>query len=240
MRYARYMELSVDFQVGEHGTKNKKVLFILGGWKTKQLLYFIPAQILAWKGYRCIVYTYEPSVLSPDVPRTREALHVIQDDIIQRIKVLKEEGIDDFSIYGFSLGSVISCMVADKEPAISRVILNTTGVSLAAAVWSWDDKMPGFKQSLIEQGYTLKKLEQEWYDLAPTNNVENFRDKQVLMYLAINDQVIPYTLGKQLAAQLRTQEVLLELITNKHGSHATAGMLNVYRVKRYLRFLQMP
>lgn len=211
---------------------------MLGGWKTKQFLYYLPAKILAWKGYHCIVYTYEPAVLSPDVARTRESLHAIQDDSIQQIKMLKEQGVKDFSIFGFSLGSVIACMVADKEPAVSKVILNTSGASLAASVWSWDNRAPGFKQSLLDQGYTLEKLEQAWYALAPAHNIEHFHDKQVLMYLAVRDTVIPYTQGKQLAALMRNKEVSFELITNKRAVHAVAGIFNIYRIKRYLRFLQ--
>lgn len=231
------MPSTATFQVKEYGKRNKRILFMLGGWKTKQFLYAIPAKILAWKGYHCIVYTYEPSVLSPDVARTRESFHAIQSDILQRIHTLKEQGRHEFSIFGFSLGSVIACMAADIEPSVSKVVLNTASTSVAATVWSWDNRAPGFKQSLLEQGYTLEKLEQEWYGLAPAHNIEHFNGKQVLMYLAVRDTVVPYTQGKQLAAMMRNKEIPLEIIINKRGIHVVAGILNIYRIGRYARFL---
>lgn len=211
---------------------------MLGGWKTKQFLYCIPAKILARKGYHCIVYTYEPSVFSPDVVRTRESLHAIQNDILKRIETLKGKGVASFALYGFSLGSVIGCMVANKEPSITKVVLNTVGTSMAAAVWTWDDRLPGFKQSLIDQGYNVEKLKQAWQDTAPEHNINNFHDKQVLMYLAVRDIVIPYDQGRQLAALMRNQEIPLELTINKFGGHAISGVLNLYAIRRYLRFLK--
>lgn len=226
------------FQVKEYGSQHQKVLFMLGGWKTKQFLYALPAKILARKGYRCIVYTYEPSIFSPDVTRTRESLHAVKDDILQRIEALKAKGIKDFSLYGFSLGSVIGCMAANNEPLITKIVLNTVGTSMAAAVWTWDNRAPGFKQSLVDQGYDLEKLEDAWRTVAPAHNIGNFHAKRVLMYLAAHDVVIPFAQGKQLAAMMRNQEAPLELHINKYGGHAIAGVFNIYRMKKYLRFFE--
>lgn len=232
------MQTIATFQVAEFGRKNKKVIFILGGWKTKQWLYVIPATLLKLNGYRCIVYTYDPSVLSPNVDQTRESMISIRDAILAKIAEMKEQGGKDFSLFGFSLGAVLACMVADKDREISKVILNTVGASFAASVWSWDDRMPGFKRSLQSQGYTLEKLERSWHDLAPVHNLGNLGDAKLLIYIARQDKVIPYDQGKRFVAAVRNKELSHQLIVNKWGSHAVAGMLNFLRFHKNLTFLQ--
>lgn len=226
------------YQIKEYGKQHTKVVFLLGGWKTKQWLYVLPAILLSRRGYRCIVYTYDKSVLSPDVERTSRSLQTIRDAVLAHIAELKKQGISSFSLFGFSLGAMLACMIANKSSDVTKAVLNTVGASLAATVWSWDDKMPGFKKSLQSQGYTLEKLEDSWHDLAPANNIANLTNAPILVYLAQHDKVIPYAQGQQFITELQRKMLPHKLIINRWGSHSVAGVYNILNIGRYDQFLK--
>jgi predicted esterase len=226
------------YRIKEYGRQHAKVIFLLGGWKTKQWLYILPAILLSRRGCRCIVYTYDKSVLSPDVERTNRSLHAIRDAVLAHIAELKTQGATSFALFGFSLGTMLACMIANKSSDIKKIVLNTVGASLAATVWSWDDTMPGFKKALQSQGYTLEKLEDSWHDLAPANNLTNLNHVQILIYLAQHDQVIPYTLGRQFVTALQRKKLPHKLIINRWGSHSVAGAYNILNIGRYDQFLK--
>lgn len=227
-----------QYYTREFGRKNQPVVLILAGWKTRLWMYWPVARILALRGYYPIVYAYDDEVFSPNPARTLKSITAIADVILLRISELKNQGHKDFSIFSFSLGTLIGLMVANNSPDVSKVILNLVGTGPAETVWSWDKLYPDFEQKLHNQHLTLDNLSKIWAPIAPVNNISRLRGKKLLIYLTKRDKVIPYDHGLELVGQIKTAGYDYRLITNHHLVHAHAGVYNFANMRTYLDFLR--
>lgn len=227
----------VKLYVSEKGKHNKKVIFLLAGWQNKLWMFGLFSNILAGNGYYCIAYAYDIDIVAPDTKKTNENVLEIRNNILDRISQLKKEGHSDFSIFGTSLGSLISILVANKSSDISKVILNTTGIDIAETIWSWDKVKIYFKKALIKQNFTLEKLIDVWKPITPFNNIDNLHGKKILVYLAKKDEMIPYSLGQRLVEQLQSNKYDVKVITNNYFGHTLTGTWNLLNAKVYLKFL---
>lgn len=220
-----------------YGSENKKIVFLLSGWCIKQWMMWYFAKQFERNGYQCIVYTYENNVFSPDTKKTVNDLLRVRDDVLDRIKQLKEQECKDFNIFGASLGTIIALLVANKSSDISRIILNTTGSDIAEVVWSWDNVKKYFKNALISQGYSLVQLKKDWSVITPINNINNLKNKKILLFLSQKDELIPYKLGEALGDVLSKYKYDVQIRTNIHSAHLLSGILNLFNTKVYLKFL---
>ncbi|MDD2822876.1 MAG: prolyl oligopeptidase family serine peptidase [Candidatus Daviesbacteria bacterium] len=225
------------YQISETGKHNKKVVFLLEGWHSKLWMYWLFSRILSLRGYYCITYAYDSEIFSPDTQKTVKYLNIIQNDILLRLKTLKNEGYVEFNILGTSLGSMLALMVADKSPDISKVILNTIGIDISETVWGWNKIYPGFKEELIRQNFTPDKLKKVWKSITPVNNISNLKNKKILVYLSKKDEVIPYDLGMSLVEEFKKRNYKYSLKVNNYLKHFYAGFYNLMNAKYYLKFL---
>ena len=201
-------------------------------------MYWLPGHILALNGYYCIVYTYKSDIFSPNPEKTVAGLTKVRDAALNHITRLKTQGHQDFSIFGFSLGTLIALMVANNSPDTSKVILNLVGTNPAEAVWTWDQIQSGFKRQLENKGITLENLSRIWAPVAPINNVDNLKPKKLLIYLAERDKLIPIAQGRGLVEQLQRANYDYQLIVNRRFGHMLAGIYNVLNTRIYLKFLK--
>ena len=220
------------------GKHNKKVVFLLAGWHSKLWMYWLFSNILSFNGYHCITYAYDNEIFSPDTQKTVKHLNEIKEDILSKIKKLKKEGYNKFSIFGISLGSMLALMVADKSPDISKVILNTIGIDISETVWGWNKVYPGFKKGLIEQNLTLNELKEIWSSITPANNIHNLKNKNILIYLSQKDEVIPVNLGNRLVAEFKKKNYEHNLVLNNYLKHSYTCIYNLINAGRYLMFLK--
>lgn len=226
------------FEVSESGKKYQRTVLLLAGWKTKAWMYHPVATLLASYGFRTLTYTYDDIVLSPDTSGTVKHLTGICDDILEKIRNLKKEGIRDINIFGTSLGTVIGLMAANRSPDVKRIILNSTGADFAATVWGWDSCKPKFKQALVEQKLTLQKLQNIWKCISPIKNIHSLTGKRILLYLSPGDEVIPYRFGDQLARALHTKRYDVTIVKTLPLRHWQACTYNLINARTYLRFLR--
>lgn len=220
------------------GKMNKKVIFLLAGWQNKLWMFRLFSKFLVLNGYHCITYAYDDDVLSPNTEKTIKHFNEVKEDILNKIKELKKAGYKSFSIIGISLGSVISLMVANKSPEISKIILNTTSIDLSETVWRWDKVNPSFKEGLTQQDLTLSRLKEIWRDITPANNISNLKDKKILVYLSEKDEVIPFSLGKRLIKKFGEKNYSYTLVTNSKLNHLFTGIYNMLNFRSYLNFLK--
>jgi hypothetical protein len=225
------------FNSKTYGSHNKKVVFLLTGWKNTVGQFWIFSHILSLYGYRCITYEYDRSVLSPDAGRTKSELLKIKKDILEGIQKLKKEGIDSFAIFGTSLGSLIALMVANNSKEIDRIILNLSGADLAEIVWSWDYIEKGFKRGLLRNLLTLLRLKISWRIVSPINNVDKLKNKKILFYYAKKDEMIPFVQARKLAVAFKKYGHDYQVSVNKHNGHLGAGLINLLNFPKYIRFL---
>ncbi len=226
------------YQVMRRGSGNEKVIFLMTGWHMSAWMYSLFSQVLASNNFYCITYGYDSNVFSPDIDKTNTQLKIIRDSVLEEIKKLKKEGYEEFSIFGTSLGSMISLMIADKSKDISKIILNTVGIDVAENVWDWDKLNPVFKNELLAQGLTIEKLKQKWKEITPAENINNLKGKKILVYLAEKDEIIPFKLGMRLINEFDKKNYDYKLIKNKKLNHFFTGLYNLSNPKVYLDFLK--
>lgn len=219
----------MNFRKKIFGSNNKKVVFLLVGWKSKIWRYYLVILVLLLNGFDCVAYEYDLDILSPNVKKTASSFDNVSEDIFKTINEFKEKGYEDIALFGTSLGTLLSMIVANKTKHVKKIILNLTAASLAETVWSWD--------FIDKQKITLTSLNKSWKKLSPINNINNVLGKQFLIYLAKNDEVIPYSQGIKLTDELKNKKIKYELVINKYGNHVLAGFLNLLRYKKYIDFL---
>lgn len=220
------------------GQKNKKIIFLLAGWGNSIKPYWLFAKILQLHGYHVIVYVYDKEILSPHIKNTVTNFILVRDTILKKIYDLKKLGHTSFYFFGTSIGTTLTLMVANKNSDISKIILNLTGADLVETVWGWGDRLnPEFKKGFQEQNITLPELRNHWKQLNPINNVENLKATKLLVYLAENDDVIPYRQGLQLLLEFKKRKYSYSLLVNKKLRHVSAGALNLLKWKIYIDFL---
>lgn len=220
-----------------YGEKNKRVIFLLTGWHTRLWMYHPFSKILETNGFYCITYAYNNDILSPNTQQTVENFTKVRDDVLQKIEELKRDGLSNFSVFGTSLGSLIAIMIAHKSSDVSKIILNTTTIDGARTVWSWDHVKTYFKKDLIRQHFTLEKLQKVWASISPEHNIDNLKRKKFLIFLSKKDQIMPYSLGRELVEKLEEYHYECKVIRNKHWGHALTCYYNLINSKVYLKFL---
>lgn len=220
----------MNFRKKIFGSNNKKVIFLLVGWKSKIWRYYFVVLILLLSGFDCVAYEYDSDILSPDVKKTASSFDNVSEDILKIINEFKEKGYDDISLFGTSLGTLLSMIVVNKTKHVKKIVLNLTGASLAETVWSWE--------FMDKKKISLTSLDKSWKKLSPINNLDNVSDKQFLIYLAKNDEVIPYFQGIKLTDELRNRKIKYELVINKSGNHVLSVFLNLSSWGKYINFLK--
>src|SRR5438067_9130228 len=114
----------LSFNKTVYGKKNKKVVFLLTGWGNNARSYWLFAKILELQGYRCVTYAYDSNILSPNITGTIDNFMKVKEDILRQIKILKKNGGTDFIVFGTSLGTVLSFLLAKEAPEVTKMIIN--------------------------------------------------------------------------------------------------------------------
>ena len=131
-----------------YGTSIKKVNFAI--------------QRLLRAGYHVVAYETTSAVFTAADPMILpELISQVREDIRSRIAELAAQGVTEFGFFGSSLGSFIlyNC-VGRKIPELRWGVFNTGG-NIAQGMW----KMSDLRQSHVQQGWTLPRLEAAWAEL---------------------------------------------------------------------------
>lgn len=227
-----------SFKVKPYGQKNNKVVFVFSGWRNTQWHFWFVSKALQAYGYKAFVYTYDDSILTPDAKQTVENFATVKKDVLQRIHALPKKEQKNMSVLGVSLGTILAFMVADEVPAVTKIIANLTCADVARVVWSWENIEKGFKEQLRKQKITLPRLQTIWASLSPINNLSTIQRKDVLLYAAEKDEVIPYEEAKALIEACKAKNPRTEAIINSRHSHVMSAIINMLRYETYIHFLQ--
>lgn len=222
------------FNVKQFGKGNKLVMLYVG-WHGSIKSYNYPIQKLVKAGYKVIAYEYKNNVLAPDIEVTLQNAQAILKDSMQKIS--ENKSATQIATFGTSYGTLIACLVAKKSPRVNKVILNLAGDWLGDTVWNWNKTNKDFKDELVKLGMTEVKLHSAWETISSAYEAEKLKDKQVLLYVAKNDRVIPYDRGISLAKELKKGGAKVTLKTSRFG-HMVSIILNLARAQTYLDFLR--
>jgi esterase/lipase len=224
--------------ISEYGKRNSRILIMLTGWGNQQWMYLPLATVLARKGFRIFVVTYDAGILSPDIEKTVSSFLAIRDQVVKKIRNLRTQGHTDISLYGVSLGSSLAFMIANDCGKIQKLVVNLTGANIAESVWSWDIVNKVFKQTLVKNGMTLEKLKKEWYELSPENNLTNLKQTQILLQATKRDEIIPFEQTEKLITLLKNKNISVTTQISSRFAHLLTGAINVYNNSSYVSFLK--
>jgi esterase/lipase len=230
-----------NFSYLTFGKSNRKVIFFIFGWKTSKYLGLPVGIVLDRYGYKSYIYSYNGNVLDPDnIHFTKKVLKEVADDICDKIDHLFQQGVNDISIIGTSLGSLIALMVANNRPTIVKnIILNTTGSRISDAVWTWDKVIKGFKDRLLSNNVTLADLRSAWSDIEPENNTSKLtKMNRVLLCYAENDEIIPSTLAQDLVKNINTRLPIIDIKVDHSHKHFSTGLLNIIKIKKFVKWIE--
>lgn len=227
------------FHKKEYGKENKKVIFLLAGWGNTIKDFSPVSSILSLFGYHCITYAYDPSILNPHVDETIAHVFAIRDIILKDIQYVTAKGKIPFAIFGTSLGTVIALLVAGKSKSIKKVILNLSGATIGDSIWGWGDTMfPEFHESFRKNNITLFKLRKKWRPINPIESIHSLKKKDILLYVAKKDDIIPYSQAKMLIREMKRKNISFTLHANYYLNHYWSAFANLFYFPRYIRFLK--
>jgi len=142
-------------------------------------------------GHSCLVYQFPFKVLSDNVHLTEKYFKDIQREVKRDITaVQRKHGFSKIVVLGMSLGCVNAVMVANKNPKVTTLILVVPGNSLAESLWRGIGTTK-LKQQIKKHGINLEKLEKDWKDLAPENNIGGLTGKNIEIYVSKSDRSYP-------------------------------------------------
>jgi len=111
------------------------------------------------------------------------------------------------------------------------MVLFVAGSSLSKTCFtSYADEV---KIKLEKKKYNLKKLQKEWKQIEPINNLNNIKKTKIKLYTSLNDQVVLYEFQKKLFEQMKKKKIDVEEILEEKKGH----YLTVYKyLKNYEEF----
>ncbi len=229
-----------SIQIKEYGKSYQKTVIILGGWKTTQLQLWILGQLLSSYHFKTIIFTWDADILTSDPELSLERFTQVKNRVIATITTLPQSQQKHVSLFGISQGTIIAAMITQDIKGIEKIILNLSGSDLAEIIWSWDKSIKGFKKQMLRKGVTLPKLKKIWSPLSPLNNLKDSGVKDILLYMAVHDELIPYNLQEDLLKGLQANNISVEALVNERHSHLKSAIVNLLRFPVYINFLRRP
>lgn len=221
-----------------YGSNKKKVIILLTGWKTGFSVYRPFVMLFTLLGYRSIVYVYGKEILSPNLQQTAENFSQVVSRVHQDLQQLQKEGYTSICLFGISLGTVFAIKLANISPVVTSLILNLTGASIANSIWNWKKRINAyFYQTFQSRNITLQDLEQTWREFNPIENIDNLAKKKILLFIAMRDEIIPFSEGTALVVAMKEKGYNPKIYINQKGNHLIAAITNLFRLSTYRIFL---
>lgn len=160
-------------------------------------------KILMWRlkknGYSCLAYFFPKYILSSNINDTLKFFNSIKDQLKSDILKLKAEyNFQRIDIITLSLGVVSACLIANDNDDIQNLFFIVPGSCLASSVWN-GIRTRKLKNVYEHQNINRKRLKISWDSLAPKNNIDAMKNKNIFIAISKSDKVIPYRFGKEFA-----------------------------------------
>ena len=191
--------LTSDF----YAVPDSRVLCVLiPPWKADADYYKLVRNRIFKAGYSCLEYKIASSLLSPDHEYTRNSFKEVVASIRLGIEsMVSQHAFSQVQVIGVSIGCIEATMIANHNPHVTKLVLVAPGSDLAESMW-YGIKTQNVRRLFEKQGITLPFLKEAWHDLAPENNLDGMKGKEIEIYISKYDVNIPYRLGKKLVDRM--------------------------------------
>ncbi|MBX4190505.1 hypothetical protein KW794_00255 [Candidatus Saccharibacteria bacterium] len=136
-------------------------------------------------------YELHDQIIEPNIDRVPLSFEAIRIRIATDLSKLSDNfEYQSVHLIGMSLGNVALALVAKEYPEFSKATVVVGGDNLAALMWD-GIRTQSIRRALSKQGVTKQELDEAWQGIAPGNQVEAFRGKDVRMIISTKDKVLP-------------------------------------------------
>lgn len=209
----------------------KGLCVLIPPWKVEGDFFKMVRKRAYEAGYSCLEYNIESALLSPDYKYTHDAFKEVIDRVRLDIdNMVDQHGFKQVQVIGISIGCVEAAMIANHNDHVTRLVLVAPGCDLAQSMW-YGLKTQNIRQLFEKQGITLDFLIEAWKDLAPENNFQGLKGKEVEIYLSKYDVNIPYRFGKRLVDQMLAHGLKPYVYENKYLGHYLTVLRYLWRGK---------
>jgi len=219
-----------------YGEKNHSIVLVFAGWEIKNWHLFLLGHLLASYNFKAIIFSWDKEILTDDARLTLSRYEEIKTTAITTISSLPKKEQKNIAVFAMGQAGIVALMVANNLPSVTKIIFNLVGANFPEIIWHNDR----IKEELIKKHLTLPKLKKIWSQLSPINNVEKLNAKEILIYLASRDTVIPFNEQEAFLHELQKKDHKIEAIINTRHKHEVSRIVNLLRFRVYINFLQKP
>ena len=214
--------------------KSDKAVFLYHGWAQGVNPFKYVVQKLKGK-YNIVLFFYPMEIICDKPNYTPMYFDKMLKLSKKAIKKLEKEGVKEFYSFGVSLGTFLSVYIANKTKKLSKMVLSIGGNSTSETFWD-SITFRSLKNKIIKKGYTLPKLKKEWSKIEPHYNLENIKNKKILIYNSTTDQLVRFKHQDKLTKELKKNNKVT--VKKFNVGHYFTGLKSVTDHKTFLSFYE--
>jgi pimeloyl-ACP methyl ester carboxylesterase len=235
-----------DYRVKVYGRRGDKVVFLFCPFGTRswQLLSpLLPIGRLVLDGYQVVCYDFNTTRVTRSPQKSLAIVDEVLQDVKTRVKAYRAQGVQAFSSFGTSMGTLFASYTAAHVPEIQKVVLILPYGDIAEHVSSFAGMwlLPKSRvQKFVDAAGGEKALRKLVKGYSPIYNAKKLSKKRVLLYLALKDKVMEYKVSVKLKDSLEKFGTNVTTIENQNLSHYWAAAVDHYKGSVYMDFLKRP
>lgn len=194
-----------------------KLVVIFPSWHTHNFPINILSKRLAKKGWAVLAYDFHDQIIEPNEDMVADSFRFIRDTIASEIQNLTNKyKYQQIHLIGISLGNVPLALVADKLQNFTGATIVVGGDDLAIDMW-YGLRTQNYRRAFEKLHISLRKLDNEWLEIAPANHVKSFANKKVKFVISLNDEFVMTKYQKKLADKIAETGADLTIIPKRFG-----------------------
>lgn len=201
----------------EKNSKNHALIFL--GWRN-EIKHF--EKLYSRFQDNLIIYNPPNTLLSSDPLISKQSYQEIIKDIEKTLQDHKPK-----TTYGFSLGITLSCIASNISNDIEKLILSVPGERIAPIMWHSPITRAVVKEAKA-QGHSLEDFQKALEEFDPVNNLDDLKGKDIRVFLAKKDSIVPYRHGKKLVEIMRRANLNPKVITIPFLGHFLGGLYSMH------------
>lgn len=221
------------FDKQQFGSSRQKVIFFIGGYRTRIATYAPLYWIMNLLGYQIYAYVLDSKmVVASNIKTYVGQVQAVQQDIAATLSKLPKNA--KAYTMGNSLGSESALYALKHTPQLKAAVLVTARGSIARYIWRTTAGQR-FKPA-YEDTYDFTRLAREVESVEPLNELDRIGTRPVYMYYSDADKVIPVANTKLLIKGLQNADIHLKIRHYRHIGHFVAAFAGLGAFWRWHRF----
>lgn len=203
----------------------------------RMTLYFFPAGFTKLSSYRLTLwqlkrmnidvvgfdFDWRNATKNMDKNGSAKLFHAV-DEVVS--SYIKSSPGTTYAVFGTSFGGALAIYCAKKHLEITRLILCVPHATMSKVLWTYKPTK-AYKERLIIDGINSEaKLNKHLGDLEPQHNIRLLKNKKIVNFTALNDQIV--TNGLELSTALKNVNSDVTLHQTRYG-HFIGGTLGILR-----------